>query len=180
MTSILTFFSTFKITIISAAIAFCLGLSLGGFWAWDYTSTKKQNEISSILQGISKEREVYANNLLKKERENASISATLNDRIATLTSEKAKVLAAVDRLQHQHVRVLNASCVSTAPTNRASIAASSVVETSPSYCRLNESAESALFGYIKQAEELNEYAKAAKLYVDAIEQQRQRMLKEQE
>lgn len=179
MTGILTFFSTFKTVIVTGFLMFCLGISLGGYAAWDYTSTKKQNEISSILQGISKEREAYANNLLRKERENASISAILNDRIATLTSEKAKVLAAVDRLQHQYVRVLNASCVTTS-TNRASIAASNVVETSPSYCRLNESAESALFGYIKQAEELNEYAKAAKLYVDAIEQQRQRMLKEQE
>lgn len=179
MTSILTFFSTFKTIIVTGFLMFCLGVSLGGYAAWDYTSTEKQSEISSILQGISKEREVYTNNLLKKERENASISATLNDRIATLTSEKAKVLASLDRLQHQHVRMLNASCVPTS-TDRASSSTSSVVETSSSYCRLNESAESALFGYIKQAEELNEYAKAAKLYVDAIEQQRQRMSKEQE
>lgn len=179
MTSILTFFSTFKTIIITGFLMFCLGISLGGYAAWDYTSTKKQNEISSILQGISKELVAYTNNLLRKERENASISATPNDRIATLTSEKTKVLAAIDRVQHQHVRMLNASCVPTS-TDRASSSASSIVEANPSYCRLNESAESALFGYIKQTEELNEYAKAAKLYVDAIEQQRQRMLKEQE
>ena len=48
-----------------------------------------------------------------------------------------------------------------------------------SYCQLNNSAESALFGYIKQVEELNVYALVCKQYVDKVEEQRQRMMQEQ-
>lgn len=180
MNSILTFVTGIKTYLIVGVTCFATGLAIGGYVAYDYVSAKKDNEFLILKSNIVKELEQYTNTLIEKERNNASTTSKLNERVVSLNAEKTKILASVSRMQFSNLRVLNANCVSNTTENRASIAATGTDSESPSVCKLNPVAEQSLFNYIRQAEELNEYAKASKMYVDAITQQRERMLKEQQ
>lgn len=178
-TTITAFVANIKTYLIIAATTLLIGFLSGAYIAWKYVSNTKQQELTVLTNSIAKERQQYINKLIDKERENASITAQFSKRIDELNSEKTKVLDRITRLQHSDVRMLNASCVSSGTKDGASATSAIPATPTASYCQLNNSAESALFGYIKQVEELNVYALVCKQYVDKVEEQRQRMMQEQ-
>ena len=180
MTSILTLFTNFKIYILIAVAAFSIGAACGGTVVGKWVATTKDNEILTIKNNIADQQSAYTNNLIEKERLNASRTATLSARIVQLTSEKSKILASISSNESIRNWMLNAKCESGKQENRTSSGSTNASETATSYCKLNKDAESALFGYIKQVEELNVYSQAAYEYVKAVEEQRQRMIKEQQ
>ena len=180
MNSILTFVTGIKTYLIVGFTCLFTGFAAGGYVAYDYTSTKKDNEVLILATSAAKEREAYSNKLVEKERQNASTTTTLNTRIEQLNAEKSKVLASLSRVEFVQSRMLNASCIANKPENRVASGSSSNPQATGSVCQLNKDAESALFGYIKQVEELNVYSQAAYEYVKAVEEQRQRMIKEQQ
>ena len=180
MNSILTFVTGIKTYLIVGFTCLFTGFAAGGYVAYDYTSTKKDNEVLILATSAAKEREAYSNKLVEKERQNASTTTTLNTRIEQLNAEKSKILDSLSRAESIRNGMLNAKCESGKQENRTSSGSTNASETATSYCKLNKDAESALFGYIKQVEELNVYSQAAYEYVKAVEEQRQRMIKEQQ
>lgn len=180
MTSILTFFTNFKIYILIGIAAFSIGAASGGFVVGKWVATTKDNEILTIKNNIADQQSAYTNNLIEKERLNASSTATLNARIEQLNSEKSKILASIGSNEHIRNGLLNAKCESGNQENRTSAGSANTSETAASYCKLNKDAESALFGYVKQVEDLNVYSQAAYEHIKAVEEQRQRMIKEQQ
>lgn len=178
-TTITAFVANIKTYLIIVVTTLLIGFLSGAYIAWKYVSNTKQQELTVLTNSIAKERQQYINKLIDKERENASITAQFSKRIDELNSEKAKVLARITRLQYSDVRMLNASCVSSGTKDGDSATSAIPATSTASYCQLNNSAESALFGYIKQVEELNAYANLCFEYAQAVEQQRQRMMEEQ-
>ena len=178
-TTITAFVANIKTYLIIAVTTLLIGFLSGAYIAWKYVSNTKQQEITELTNSIARERQQYINKLIDKERENASITEQFSKRIDELNSEKAKVLDRITRLQYSDVRMFNASCVASDAKDRASTASAIPSTPATAYCQLNNTAESALFGYIKQVEELNVYALVCKQYVDKVEEQRQRMMQEQ-
>ena len=180
MTAIATFITNFKFYIVVGLLSFILGSIIAGTLSWNYVSAKKDNEILSITTANAVAQKEYSDKLITKERNNAILTQQLNERISILTTEKAKVLADIDRIKHLNVRVLNASCVPAPSKDGTPDRASSVAEESPSICRLDSTAESALFEYLSKVEEIQSYSKAAQEYIAEVEKQRSRMIEEQE
>ena len=172
--------TNFKVYIVVATIAFATGASSVGFVVYKYVTTTKNNEILTIKTTLATQQSEYASALVEKERQNASTTTTLNTRTEQLNAEKSKVLASLSRVEFVQPRMLNASCIANKPENRVASGSSSNSQAAGSICQLNKDAESALFEYVKQVEELKVFAEAGKLYADAVEQQRQRMMKEQQ
>lgn len=180
MEKLFSLVANFKVYIVVATIAFATGASSVGFVVYKYVTTTKNNEILTIKTTLATQQYEYANALVEKERQNASTTTTLNARIEQLNSEKSKILASISSNESIRNGMLNAKCGSGKQENTTSSGSANASETATSYCKLNKDAESALFGYIKQVEELNVYSQAAYEYVKAVEEQRQRMIKEQQ
>ena len=180
MEKLLSLVTNFKVYIVVATIAFATGASSVGFVVYKYVTTTKNNEILTIKTTLATKQSEYANALVEKERQNASTTTTLNARIEQLNSEKSKILASISSNEYIRNGMLNAKCESGKQENRVASGSSSNPQTAGSICQLNKDAESALFEYVKQVEELKVFAEAGKIYADAVEQQRQRMMKEQQ
>ena len=163
----------------ASVIAGIIGFILGSVLIHDVVKTKYENKILT-MQKEAQQTLVAANEkLIKQERANASITASLNAKAERLSAEKDKVVASYNEYRRKYNGVyVNATCE--AKTNGTSNRASGVVEVAPSACRLTETAQQSLSEAIERLKPMIDYILVCKDYVDSITAQRERMQKEQE
>ena len=160
-------------------VSLVIGFIVGTVLMHDIVKTKYENKILTMQNEAQQSLVVANDKLIKQERDNASITASLNAKAELLSAEKDKVVASYNEYRRKYNGVyINATCET--KTDRTSNRASAVAEDAPSACRLTESAEQSISEALERIRPMTDYILVCKEYVDTITAQRERMKKEQE
>lgn len=160
-------------------VSLVVGFIVGAVLMHDIVKTKYENKILTMQNEAQQSLVVANEKLIKQERDNASITASLNAKAELLSAEKDKVVASYNEYRRKYNGVyINATCET--KENGTSNRASAVAETITSTCRLTEAAEQSLSEALERIKPMTDYILVCKEYVDKIEAQRERMKKEQE
>jgi len=179
ITALITEIKKWETIAFAAIIAAIIGFILGSVLVYDVTKTKYENKILTMQKEAQQEIAVAQDKLIKQERQNASVTASLNAKAELLSAEKDKVVAAYNEYRRKYNGVyVNATCE--AKTDGTSNRASGVTEEASSACRLTEVAEQSLSETLERLKPMSDYILVCKDYVDSITAQRERMQKEQE
>ena len=168
-----------EVAVFAFLVALVIGFIVGGIVCTKVMKTNYENKILTMQKEAQQEIAVAQDKLIKQERQNASVTASLNAKAELLSAEKDKVVVAYNEYRRKYNGVyINATCETKA--DRTSNRASAVVENPPSACRLTEVAEQSLSETLERLKPMVDYILVCKEYVDAITAQRERMQKEQE
>lgn len=168
-----------EVAVFAFLIALVIGFIAGGIICTKVMKTNYENKILTMQKEAQQEIAVAQDKLIKQERQNASVTASLNSKAELLSAEKDKVVTAYNEYRRKYNGVyVNATCE--AKTDGTSNRASSVAEEAPSACRLTEVAGRSLSETIERLKPMVDYILMCKEYVDEVTAQRERMQKEQE
>ena len=172
---------TTKILLISSCACFVLGSTLVGTAAWKYQSNKYEHIISEIKLSMQKALNDKTQQVLKQERVNASLTDEIERQKEKADQERASLLAANYQLMSKYngLRFNGSSC-------KQATGASSQASSQPqgnsgqAECVLPAAASQFIVQLANKADELEDVAQECKAYANAVEEQRNRMIKEQD
>lgn len=179
ITALITEIKKWETIAFAVIVSLVTGFIVGTVLMHDIVKTKYENKILT-MQNEAQQSLVAANEkLIKQERDNASITASLNAKAELLSAEKDKVVDSYNEYRRKYNGVyINATCET--KENGTSNRASAVVEDPPSACRLTDVAEQSFGETIKRLKPMIDYILVCNKYAEDIEAQRERMKKEQE
>lgn len=179
ITALITEIKKWETIAFAVIVSLVIGFIAGAALMHDIVKTKYENKILTMQNEAQHSLVVANEKLIKQERDNASITASLNAKAERLSAEKDKVVDSYNEYRRKYNGVyINATCETKA--DRTSNRASAVVEDAPSACRLTEAAEQSLSEALERIKPMTDYILVCKEYVDTITAQRERMKKEQE
>ena len=166
-----------KDLLVMCIISLVIGVLSSGFLVYKYQENKYEKIISDISAKTAQTIKTQTEKVLENERKNTDIISSL-ERNALTKDKRIQSLLADNRslvFRNGGLRV-SGSCEA---TNRASSSTSSNASTETSVCILSRETTETIVEEAHRGDTLGEYADVCHEYAKAIEEQRQRMMKEQ-
>lgn len=168
--------------ILCSFVCFLLGSVLAGGSVWKWQHDRYEAQTSKLRSNLNTALAQKVQEVFEKERDNARIVQQLEEEAISSRKERDSLLAANNSILHKYnsLRFHGSSCKPEAGASNGAPSSAIEGQAGAAECSLPKEASKFIVELANKADELQSYANTCEAYTRLIDEQRKRMLKEQE